>query len=101
MPRGTKLVGHVTAVQGRGKNEHQSQVGLAFDRAELKDGTQIPLTSVTIQAMESLQSMYQQNSPMGPGGGADSSVGGPGAPGMANGGKAGGMNSPMRGSTYP
>src|SRR5215472_4801954 len=62
MPKGTKIVGHLTAVQGRGKNEHQSQVGLAFDRAELKDGTQIPLTSVTIQAMESLQSMYQQNS---------------------------------------
>jgi len=102
IPKGTKMVGHVTAVQSRGKDQHQSQLGLAFDRAELKDGTQIPLTSLTIQAMESMQAMYQQGPGMGNGGnGSEPSMGGPGAPGSGGSGKSGGMNSPMRGSTYP
>src|SRR5215831_3894033 len=102
IPKGTKIVGHVTAVQSRGKDQHQSQLGLAFDRAELKDGTQIPLVSLTIQAMESMQAMYQQGPGMGNGGnGSEPSIKGPGAPGSGGSGKSGGMNSPMRGSTYP
>ncbi len=101
IPRGAKIVGHVTAVESRGKDQHQSQLGIAFDRAELKDGTQVPLTSVTIQAMESMQAMYQQGPGMGGGNASEPSMGGPGAAGSGGGGKMGGMNSPMRGSNYP
>jgi hypothetical protein len=102
IPKGAKIIGHVTVVEARGKDKHQSQLGIAFDRAELKDGTQIPLTSLTIQAMESMQAMYQQGSNTGSeGSGSEPSMGGPGAPGSGGGGNKGGMNSPMRGSTYP
>jgi hypothetical protein len=102
VPRGAKIVGHVTAVQPRGKDQPQSQLGIAFDRAELKDGTQVPLTSVTIQAMESMQALYQQGPGMGgAGNSSEPSMGGPGAAGSGGGGKTGGMNSPMRGSNYP
>jgi hypothetical protein len=42
IPRGAKLVGHVTEAQPAGKGE-QARLGVEFDRAELKDGRQIPL----------------------------------------------------------
>src|ERR1700757_3105805 len=43
LPKGTKLVGHVTQASARAKGESQSTLGIAFDRAILKDGTEIPL----------------------------------------------------------
>jgi hypothetical protein len=43
IPRGAKLVGHVTEAQPAAKAGEQARLGLVFDRAELKDGRQIPL----------------------------------------------------------
>jgi hypothetical protein len=43
IPRGSKLVGHITEAQLAAKANEQSRLGLVFDRAELKDGQQIPL----------------------------------------------------------
>jgi hypothetical protein len=43
IPRGAKLVGHVTEAQPAAKSGEQARLGLVFDRAELKDGRQIPL----------------------------------------------------------
>jgi hypothetical protein len=38
VPKDTKVMGHVTKAQARNKEQKESQVGIAFDRAELKDG---------------------------------------------------------------
>jgi hypothetical protein len=50
MPRGTKLEGRVTMAAARSKGESLSTLGIQFDKAELKDGTEIAL-NVVIQAM--------------------------------------------------
>ena len=43
--KGTRLVGHVTEVQARAKDQTQSQLGVAFDHAELRNGQQVPLNA--------------------------------------------------------
>ncbi len=50
IPRGSKLIGHVTEVKEHSKQQADAQLGIAFDHALLKDGTQIPL-ALTIQAV--------------------------------------------------
>jgi len=50
LPKGTRLEGHVTQVQARSKDESQSTLGIAFDRAILKNGQEMPL-HVGIQAL--------------------------------------------------
>jgi hypothetical protein len=50
MPRGTKLSGHVTQAEARNKGGNASTLGIQFDKATLKDGTEIAL-NVAIQAM--------------------------------------------------
>lgn len=46
IPKGSKLVGHVTNVQARGDGKENSQITLQFDRAELKTGQSLPIESV-------------------------------------------------------
>lgn len=43
IPKGTKLLGHVTEVQAKTKENANSSLGIAFDRLELKNGDQVPL----------------------------------------------------------
>lgn len=43
IPRGTRLVGHVTQVQAHDSAHADSQMGIAFDRAELKNGQSIAI----------------------------------------------------------
>ncbi len=50
LPKGTKVIGRVTQAQERTKGQEESQLGMAFDHAILKDGTQIPV-AFTIQAI--------------------------------------------------
>jgi hypothetical protein len=50
MPRGTKLEGRVTMAAARSKGESLSVLGIQFDKATLKDGTEIAL-NVVIQAL--------------------------------------------------
>ena len=50
LPKGSKVMGKVTQAQGRAKGQDESTLGLIFDSAVLKDGTQVPI-SFTIQAM--------------------------------------------------
>jgi hypothetical protein len=59
IPRGTRLVGHVTQAQARGGGQSESTLGVAFDRAELRDGRQVPLNNATIQAVAASQSAAQ------------------------------------------
>lgn len=54
LPKGSKIVGHVTEVQARGKGQKESRVAMAFERAVLKNGSQVPM-SLTLQAIGSSQ----------------------------------------------
>jgi hypothetical protein len=48
--KGSKLVGHVTEAQARGKGESESRLGIAFDRAVLHSGQEVSLGAV-VQAL--------------------------------------------------
>jgi hypothetical protein len=50
IPKNAKLFGRVTQVQARGKGQSSSVLAIAFDRAQLKDGREIPINAV-IQAI--------------------------------------------------
>jgi hypothetical protein len=50
IPRGSKLVGHVTEAKTRAKGESESALGIVFDKAILRNGQEVPL-NVTIQAL--------------------------------------------------
>lgn len=54
LPKGSRIVGKVTQAQERAKGQQESQLGIAFDHAILKDGSQIPV-SFAIQAISSSQ----------------------------------------------
>ncbi len=54
IPKGSKLVGHVTQASARSKGESESALGIVFDKAILKNGQEIPL-NVTIQALASAE----------------------------------------------
>jgi hypothetical protein len=43
LPKGTKLVGHVTEVQAKGGEHHDGHIAFLFDRAVLRDGQEIPI----------------------------------------------------------
>ena len=82
IPKGSKLVGHVTNVMARGDGKQNSQIAIQFDHAELKGGQNLPIESV-IQSVAPAGGGDTTNSmsPMGgaPTGGAAMS----GAPGAA------------------
>lgn len=46
IPKGSKLVGHITNVQARADGKENSQIAIQFDRAELKDGQNMAIESV-------------------------------------------------------
>lgn len=54
IPKGAKLVGHVTQASSRAEGGTESALGLAFDKAILKNGQEIPL-HVAIRALASAQ----------------------------------------------
>src|SRR5260370_15152212 len=54
IPRGSKLIGHLTECKPRSKEEKESALGIVFDRAILKNGEEIPL-NVTIRALAATQ----------------------------------------------
>src|SRR6267143_253186 len=54
IPKGSKLVGHVTQASARAKGEPESALGIVFDKAILKNGQEVPL-NVAIQALASAQ----------------------------------------------
>jgi hypothetical protein len=50
VPKGSKIIGHVTQAQARTKGQEESQLGIAFDHVILKDGTRMPV-AFAIQAI--------------------------------------------------
>jgi hypothetical protein len=67
IPRGSKIVGHVTEVKAREKGEAESAMSVVFDHAVLKDGRHIPL-SLAVQAVGSgAVAPVEENSLISPG----------------------------------
>ena len=60
IPKGSKLVGHVTQASARSKGDSESALGIVFDKAILKTGQEMPL-NVAIQALASGQSAAAAN----------------------------------------
>src|SRR5882757_1317450 len=60
IPKGSKLVGHVTQASARAKGDSESALGIVFDKAILKNGQEVPL-NVAIQALASAQSAATTN----------------------------------------
>ncbi len=46
IPKGSRLIGHVTDVQAHGNGNQDSHLGVAFDRAELRNGQSMAIHSV-------------------------------------------------------
>jgi hypothetical protein len=55
LKKGTRLVGHVTQAQARASGQTQSQLGIVFDHAVLKNGQEVPFNA-SIQALAAAQS---------------------------------------------
>ena len=93
VPKDTRLVGHVTEAQPRSKEQKESQVGIAFDRAVMKNGTEMQLPM-------SIQAVIGPQNNANPGGGNEQAGPGYSPPaGNAGGGMAGGNRNPgMSGS---
>jgi len=76
IPRGSRLVGHVTDAKAKAKGDSESALGIAFDRAILRNGQEVPLNA-TIRALAA--STNSASSSMGDeslGGSGSSSLGG-------------------------
>src|SRR5712671_4482949 len=54
IPKGSKLVGHVTECKPRSKDEKESSLGIVFDKAILKNGEEVPL-NISIRALAAAQ----------------------------------------------
>jgi hypothetical protein len=85
IPKGTKLVGHISEAKARAKGESESAVGIVFDKAVMKNGQEIPL-NVALQAVAASQTAASSSvaqDDLYAGGGA---VSGAGAGGRGSGG---------------
>jgi hypothetical protein len=104
LPKGTKLVGHVTEVQAHSKGEAGAILGLSFDKAELKGGQTLALRGVMQAvappvAMASNDSMgLDQAGPIGGAGSMSAPMGGAasGSTGTRGGLGGGGLAAPVR-----
>jgi hypothetical protein len=59
LTKGSKVMGKVTKAQGRAKGQDESELGLTFDSAVLKDGTQVRV-SFAIQAVANTSAAIAQ-----------------------------------------
>ncbi len=50
IPKNAKLIGHVVEAHKKGRGKPESTLGIAFDKAILRDGREVPLTA-SIQAL--------------------------------------------------
>jgi len=94
LPKDTKVIGHVTEAQARNKEQKESEVGIAFDHAVMKNGGDVTLP-MSIQAIIAPPSANTANngggesvsqSPSAPSGGAMSSPNAGGRPSGMGGG---------------
>jgi hypothetical protein len=90
VPKGTRLLGHVTGARTKAKGESDSALGIAFDKAVLKDGRELPL-ALSIQALAVTQARASAAME------SDSMMGSPAMSGggHASGGLLGGATAPV------
>jgi Bacterial conjugation TrbI-like protein len=88
LPKGAKVTGHLTQAEARSKGDKESMVAMQFDKATTKDGQEIPLNNVVIQAIAAPPNNEPSYSP-GPG------------PSAAPSGPPAGNNPSMSGSSSP
>jgi len=99
VPKDTKVVGRVTEAQARNKEQKESQLGIAFDRAVMKTGGDVNLP-MSIQAIIAPSYLSSNNNPGGEGTGqaqspsASTASGMPPSSGNARAGAMGGSPSP-------
>jgi hypothetical protein len=100
IPRGSRLVGHVTDAKAKAKGDSESALGIAFDHAVLRDGQQVPfnasIKAIAAAANNNSAAIGDDNF-----GAGNSSVagGGIGAPASRGGGPLGGVGSAVGGAT--
>ena len=82
LPKGTKLVGHITEAKARASGESESAVGIVFDKAILKNGQEVPLNT-SVRALAAAQTAASSSA-----GADDLEAGGAIGGGAAGGGRA-------------
>jgi hypothetical protein len=89
VPKDTKIVGHVTGAQARSKEQKESEIGIAFDRAVMKDGGDMQMP-MSIQAIIGQQNNTPQSN-ANAGGAGYGSGSGTGTNTTSSTGRSGGM----------
>jgi hypothetical protein len=84
IPKGTRLLGHVTEVEAHARGHQQSSMGIVFDRAELKNGQSFAIHSV-IESVGPSAAQLEAASMAN-----EDAMAGPASGGMAGGGAMGG-----------
>ncbi len=105
IPRGTRLVGRITHVQTRDSSHAVSQLAIAFDRAELKNGQSLAIHTLIrgvnpspgVMTMNSDNQMSAVNDPLS--GGATTGGAGGGRGGHGGGGQSGVLGGAMQKTT--
>jgi len=87
LPKNTKLIGHITEVKAKSKDDANSTLGVVFDHAELKGGQQMPV-HLGIQAIAAAQNSAAAGADDAMAMGSGNAMGGGSA--MAGGGAMGG-----------
>ncbi|HEX4008130.1 MAG TPA: hypothetical protein VHX60_18295 [Acidobacteriaceae bacterium] len=88
LPRGTRLVGHITDVTPKSHDSHDGRVAFTFDHAVLRDGHEVAIHA-WMQALSAPAPIASNN---------DDMIGGSGAGGAGMGGSPGGGGGMMGGS---
>jgi hypothetical protein len=98
VPKDTKIVGHVTEAQARNKEQKESELAIAFDKAVMKNGEamQMPMSIQAIIGMPNQNSPSNDQQSSGSGGG-----GMPSAPSQGPGKPAAGSSSGTMGGQAP
>ena len=105
IPKGSKIMGHVTDVQAHDETNPNSKVAIQFDQAELKGGQTVPIKSVLQAIAPATGSDSAQSSPFATGSAPNSAPGSsaPSAPASPTGSASGSANSsgqaPTQGSS--
>ena len=81
LARGTKLIGRVTDVKAKSKEDKNAHLGFSIDHAVLKDGKQVPVTAIVTSVTGPMQDTASEM--MAPGGGSSAPGGGKGSMGSA------------------
>jgi|SRR5579859_1946091 len=92
IPKGSKLVGHVTEVKAHSKEQSTSELGIAFDHAILKNGAEMPM-ALGIQAIGRSQASAAAMTDDTMAAGSTGAMGSSGARASGGGGVMGGVRS--------